>query len=225
MDDVGRLHGYRVQALDGEAGTLADMLVDDRIWSVRHLVVDTGGWLHHHRVLLAPAAVSRIDHEARRIDVPRTVAQLESCPPLDSDMPVSRQKELDYRETNAARSYWTAGYYAALIGIMPVPLNANDTAAAPSVRKRTRGDRHLRSLETMRHYDVIAADRPIGTVAGFEMRDWRVHRVLVQVGGWLHHHTVPLPPSYVHAVDWATASIHVDVPAERLDALPSMVAQ
>jgi hypothetical protein len=53
--------GYAIHARDGEIGKVSDFLVDDEVWKVRYLEVDTGKWLTGSRVLLAPAWVDSID--------------------------------------------------------------------------------------------------------------------------------------------------------------------
>ena len=61
--------GYAIHARDGEIGKVSDFLVDDEVWNVRYLEVDTGNWLAGSRVLLAPAWVDSIDWEAGLVRV------------------------------------------------------------------------------------------------------------------------------------------------------------
>jgi len=53
------LKGYAIDASDGEIGTVADFLFDDRTWLVRWLVVDTGTWLTGRKVLLHPVVIGK----------------------------------------------------------------------------------------------------------------------------------------------------------------------
>ena len=39
------LSGYTLGASDGEIGKVREFYFDDRNWTVRYLVADTGGWL------------------------------------------------------------------------------------------------------------------------------------------------------------------------------------
>jgi hypothetical protein len=61
--------GYTVQALDGPAGRLSDLVLDGHTWTIRRLVVDTGKHLPGPRVLLLPHAVNWIEWPFRRIHV------------------------------------------------------------------------------------------------------------------------------------------------------------
>lgn len=53
--------GYRVQATDGPIGNLDDLVFDDETWCIRHLVMDTNGWLPGGRVLASPDAITEVD--------------------------------------------------------------------------------------------------------------------------------------------------------------------
>jgi hypothetical protein len=74
------LVGYRIRATDGEIGTVdrASHDVDSA-----YLVVDTGGWLTHRKVMLPAGTVSHIDHEQRAVHVDRTGDQIKAAPEYD----------------------------------------------------------------------------------------------------------------------------------------------
>jgi sporulation protein YlmC with PRC-barrel domain len=46
--------GYAMQAEDGEIGHVKDVLVDDKAWAIRYLVVDTEEWWAGKKVLVSP---------------------------------------------------------------------------------------------------------------------------------------------------------------------------
>lgn len=48
---------YDAQATDGRIGTVKDLLFDDQSRQVRFLVIDTGGFLIQHQVLIDPRNV------------------------------------------------------------------------------------------------------------------------------------------------------------------------
>jgi len=39
------LNGYKLDSLDGEIGKVKEFYFDDRHWTIRYLVADTGNWL------------------------------------------------------------------------------------------------------------------------------------------------------------------------------------
>jgi sporulation protein YlmC with PRC-barrel domain len=54
------LMGYAMQAEDGEIGHVKEVLVDDRVWAIRYLVVDTEKWWGGKTVLVSPEWLTRV---------------------------------------------------------------------------------------------------------------------------------------------------------------------
>jgi hypothetical protein len=73
------LVGFRVQAEDGAAGRVADLLVDDEEWSIHYMIVDTGG---AKQVLMPLDWVCAIDPERRAVRMCRTREELSDAPAL-----------------------------------------------------------------------------------------------------------------------------------------------
>jgi sporulation protein YlmC with PRC-barrel domain len=65
--------GYHVHANDGAIGHVEDLLVDDRIWGIRYLIIDTSNWWSGQRALMSPHAVRQISWKHRQflLDVNR----------------------------------------------------------------------------------------------------------------------------------------------------------
>src|SRR5262245_37076454 len=91
--------GDRIEATDGDMGSVYDFYYDDENWSLRYLVVDTGNWLPGRRVLLSPQAlyeadaVQRADGEKKTFPVRLSRAQVKDSPPIDTEKPLSRRQE------------------------------------------------------------------------------------------------------------------------------------
>jgi uncharacterized protein YrrD len=55
------MKGYSIQATDGEKiGTAQEFYFDDRHWTIRYLVANTGNWLTGRQVLVSPYALITI---------------------------------------------------------------------------------------------------------------------------------------------------------------------
>jgi len=92
------LKGYAIDATDGDIGKVDDFYFDDKSWTIRYLVVDTGNWLLGRKVLLSPIAVGKADFSSGRFNVTLTKKQVEESPSIDTDKPVSRQHETSYHD-------------------------------------------------------------------------------------------------------------------------------
>ena len=98
--------GYRLQATDGEFGCVRDLLFDDRLWTVRYLVADTGTWLPGRQVLISPAALGQPDWDGSLFPVSLTKEQIERSPAVHDDQPVSREYETALHRHYGWSLYW-----------------------------------------------------------------------------------------------------------------------
>ncbi|MBE0626495.1 MAG: PRC-barrel domain-containing protein [Burkholderiales bacterium] len=90
----GEVHGYRLQAIDGELGEVHDLIIDVRDWKVRYLVADTRKWLPGKKVLLAPAWVEGIDWVEREITADLERETIRSAPPYDPSRAIGADYEV-----------------------------------------------------------------------------------------------------------------------------------
>ena len=84
---------YHIAATDGVQGTVQDFLFDDESWVVHYLVAETATPIGKRMVLILPFAAGRPDWEKKRVPVQLTCEQIRTCPPLEADMPISKQFE------------------------------------------------------------------------------------------------------------------------------------
>jgi len=87
------LTGYKLHSLNGEIGKVEEFYFDDRHWTIRYLVADTGNWLTGRQVLISPYALVTVNRKEQHIAIDLTKKQIEDSPSLNSDKPVSRQFE------------------------------------------------------------------------------------------------------------------------------------
>jgi hypothetical protein len=59
LRSVKEVIGYHIQATDGDIGHVEDFVVDDEVWALRYVVVDTRNWLPGRKVLWYPPNGSR----------------------------------------------------------------------------------------------------------------------------------------------------------------------
>ena len=52
--NTNKLVGYNLEATDGEIGKVESFYFDDDTWTIRYMVVKTGGWLSGRKVLISP---------------------------------------------------------------------------------------------------------------------------------------------------------------------------
>lgn len=212
------LDGVELGASDGSMGAVREIFFDDRDWVVRHLVVDTGGWLSGRSVLISPHAIAGFDRDARVVQVRLTRAQVEAAPGMETDMPLSRQREAVLYDYYGYPYYWGGG---GLWGTMDVPMGgglmgpvtlpppafaAADRSATgrPEATGSEGEDAHLRSSAQVIGYDVEARDGDIGHINDFLFDEltWQIRWVVVDTHNWLPDRLVLVSPSAVEKIDW-----------------------
>jgi len=211
------LRGFTIGATDGDIGTVKECYFDDVSYTVRYVVVDTGGWLSERKVLLSPIALRAMDWEHKRITAALAKAQVEKSPDIDTEKPVSRQHETAYYGYYGYTPYWAGSY---LWGAYPYPYLGSGPAlsAADLERERRwnweakeRGDPHLRSSRAVTGYYIQATDGDIGHVEDFLVDDhsWAIRYMLVDTTNWWPGKKVLVAPAWIERVDWAESKVHV----------------
>jgi hypothetical protein len=225
---VSALKGYAIEATDGTIGTVADFLIDDRTWAVRWLVVDSGGWLSHRRVLIHPTAIGAVDDSGRLVAVALTKAQVASSPDIAQDRPVSQQMEESLFDHYGWDPMWGGASYFGGMG-MGYPMAALPFGDAPyriggavADLAPAPGDTHLRSLAAVRGYHVHASDGDIGHVADFLIEDapWGVRYLILDTRNWWPGQHVLMSPYAVRDISWAEHDITLDVTRDKVKTSP-----
>lgn len=66
------ISGYHIETSDGEIGHIIDFIVDEKSWSIRDLVIETGHWYSGKEILIPSSKVKRISYEESKVFVSLT---------------------------------------------------------------------------------------------------------------------------------------------------------
>jgi uncharacterized protein YrrD len=225
LHSVEGLQGFSVSATNGELGRVKDAYFDDREWTVRHLVVDTGGWLTGRHVLVSPISVLAVDWEKQAISVRLTKEQVQNSPSIDTAKPVSRQHETELYNHYGYPYYWSGPYlwgYALLPGMLEQkPLedpNRQETRERME-QERAHNDPHLRSADEVIGYDIQASDDTMGHVEDllFDEESWKIELMVVDTRNWWPGKKVMIPPGLIERVSWEGKCVEVKVTREQIE--------
>lgn len=95
LRSIAAITGYHIHATDGEIGHLADVLVDDRDWSLRYLIVDTSNWWMGKQVLISPRSTRSIRWSEELVNLSVDRDRVKSSPPYDPDQLVDAAHDRD----------------------------------------------------------------------------------------------------------------------------------
>lgn len=230
LKDARELLGSKIHAQDGELGRIKDLYFDDAAWTVRYFVVDTGNWLPGRKVLISPHAFQGFSSSAghgHAIAISLTKKQIEQSPPIDTDMPVSRQYEIEYYQYFNWPIYWSGPWSWGPVpypdgmtpGTIPVP--------PPNPEQSSQhGDPHLRSVIDVSGYAIQALDHHFGHIESFiiDAQDWAIRYLVADTRNWLPGKRVLLPALWISDVSWEQSRVSVDLDKETVKRSPEYKA-
>jgi sporulation protein YlmC with PRC-barrel domain len=233
LRSVNELQGYTIHATDGEIGGVDQCLFDDEQWTVRYFVIDTGSWLPGRQVLISPISIKTVNWAEQELDVTLTREQVEHSPDINTDLPVSRQKELEYLQYYGYMPYWGGvglwgpGMYPGYVAYPPAAVPAPPAPATTATEEQTtqpteQGDPHLRSSREVTGYYIQASDGEIGHVDDLLVDDetWAVRYMIVDTKNWWPGKKVLISPRWISEISWATSQVRVDLSREAIKNAP-----
>jgi hypothetical protein len=220
---VTALKSYTLKGADGTIGTISDLLFDDRAWTVRWLVVDTGGWFTDREILVRPSTVTAADHEKLELYVDLRKADIKDSPDSISDMPVSQQQE----RRLYSRYGWDPllGTPGAMAGAFSPPPFFSDVSLQEADRAEPgaeHGNPYLRSVTAVIGYHAQAMDGAIGHVENFLIDDerWHLNYVIIDTKDWWFGKRVLLSVHVVQDIRWSDRQIQLNVNRDQVKASP-----
>ena len=210
-----------LSAIDGRMGSISELYFDDQSWTVRYLIVNTGGWLSARNVLIAPIAVAGIDDAGASMRIDLRKEQIEQAPPIEKAKPISRQYEEAYYEHFRWAPYWQAG--TTVLGTPipypnPPPINVGEPVFSESPEKS-----HLRSSAEVTGYGVHAQDGEIGHIEDLVIddEDWNVRYVEVDTRNWLPGKKVLVQTGRIKQIDWHSRSVTMSLTRHAIQSAPA----
>lgn len=202
---IDEIIGYQLKATDGVIGKIKDFYFDDIHWIIRYLVADTRKWLPGRKVLISPESIGEYNWlDGRELPIRLSTQEIEDSPPIDTDEPVSRQKE----QALADLFSWTIYWRDHLITGVP----ESEIADAADYVSNDQGDPNLRSVSEINGYRILATDGEAGRVDDFivETDDWSIRYVVVDTKHPLDGKKTLLAKDWMGPVKWKEKEIITD---------------
>jgi sporulation protein YlmC with PRC-barrel domain len=221
LRSLKHLERYKVTATDGDIGRVENFLLDDARWTVRYLVVATGGFLDGRQVLITPISFHDVDFPAERFRLSISRSKVIGSPPRSADLPVSQQYEQDYY------SYYGYASYAAPGGLWgtgghPAALASGSYHAPGEQLREPLFDVHLRSARELTGYHLEAVDGSIGHVKDFVVDDetWQIRYLIIATTNWWPGTTVLIAPEWASRASWTQGTMHLGMTREAIKSSP-----
>ncbi|WP_454061518.1 PRC-barrel domain-containing protein [Candidatus Nitrospira salsa] len=211
------LLSYTLRATDGSLGGVKDLYFDDSKWVIRYLVAETESWLPGRLALIATEALGQPDDEEKEFLVNLTVEKIRKSPTLETDKPVSRQKEEALRAYFQWPAYWDLAGAAVARKLKPVMPEMAD-----ALESAEDGDPHLQSVNEVLGYGIQATDGELGHVKDFVIDDehWNVRYMVVDTRKWLPGKTVLVDPHWIGDISWSNQTASVALSQAQIKSSP-----
>lgn len=219
LTNLKTLKNYRLNANDGEVGGIKEFLFDNKFWTIRYLVVNTGTWLNKRRVLLSPYFIGDADHRHGLINVNLLKEQIENSPSLESDQPVTRQYEESYYSYYGAPVYWGG---SSMWGYSGSIIRDRDRWNTNSENAET-WTSDLLSSDELDDYDIQASDGEFGHVDGFIVDDenWAIRYIVIDTKSWLPGKKVLVSPEWIESINANDSLVRVNLTRDAIKDAPS----
>jgi uncharacterized protein YrrD len=218
------LKGYRLEGLDGEIGKVKEFYFDDRHWTIRYLVADTGYLLPDRQVLISPYSLVAMNGDIfqPQIKINLTKAQIKASPSLDNDKPVSRQFEEEFYSYHSWPRYWAGPYSWGSHGY--IDRDREEGRELPHAGKPW--DYHLRSTHEVSGYHAQAKDGDIGNIEDFVIDDetWAIRYLIVTTTHWWLGKKVLVSPRWIQNVSWDEQKVVFNLSREAIKQSPEYTA-
>ncbi len=222
---ASELSGLTIGAVDGDIGSVQSLYFDDETWTVRYLVVKTGGWFSGRHVLVSPASVHQPDSRHQRLPASLSRAQVRDAPDIDAHRTISRQHEAAFARYYGVPYYWAG---PSLWGAEPYPLALDVTGeiereVQARLDQQDEASAHLHGTDEIGGYTIHALDGDIGHVDDFLVDDttWTIRYLVVDTGHWWPGRRVLIAPDWLRGVSWLDGTVSVALTRDTIRNAPA----
>ena len=216
------LNDYKLDSLEGPIGSVKQFYFEDRYWTIRYLVAETGHWLANKQVLISPRSLKDVFIGERYLSVSLTKQQIEDSPVLDSEKPVSRQ----FEEAYYGYYGWPSPYIWGAYPYLPAPFVFGNRGQTPDVGPGAKAwDAHLRSTHAVTGHHVQATDGEIGHIVDFIIDDqvWAIRYLVIDTLNWWPGKHVLIAPEWVESIDWEELKVFVNLTRDQVRQAPRYI--
>ena len=93
LKSINAVMRYDVHATDGDIGHVQGMLVEEKTWAIRYIIVNTSNWWLGHCVLIAPEWVDDVLCSESTLMVALTRQSVRDAPEYNPKLPITREHE------------------------------------------------------------------------------------------------------------------------------------
>jgi uncharacterized protein YrrD len=212
------LKGYKFNGLDGDIGSVHEFFFDDKFWTIRYLVANTGNWFTNRQVLISPYFIQSVDNMNKLVNTSLTKQKIYDSPEWESEKPVSRQYEETYINYYGTPIYWGG---TGMWGAYPYLMRDQDKWKTSAAEKAS-WNPNLRSTQDVKGHDFQATDGEIGHVDDFIIDDdtWTIRYFVLETNKWFSSRKTLISTQWIDRISWDDKKVYVNVLRDTINHVP-----
>ncbi len=217
------LISYNIEANDGSKGKVVDFLFDEDTWIIRYLMADLGFLTPGKKVLVPRIFLSKPVWGSRSFPVELSKSNLEKCPELEDNKPISRKFEEQLHQHYHIKEYYWSSIHVHPIGA-PLFIHPPRPIKAP-IRKKGEKDieTSLRSFNEIKNYHIKAIDGELGHVDDLIIDDfnWQIDFIVVDTSNWMPwSKKVLISTEMMDEISYVDQQVNIDLSKEDIKESP-----
>lgn len=183
---LNELSNFSIEAKDGLKGNVKDFLFDEERWVIRYLEADLGLIFSGKKVLISKMFLKKPEWKNFHFPVELDKSDIEKCPGLEENLPVSRKYEEELNKSYDLVNYWD-GSYIPSAGMETMSYLARPIRIPSKKIDEKDIDTKLRSFKEVIGYNVKAIDGKLGHVEDLiiDDEDWQIIYAVVDTKNWV----------------------------------------
>jgi sporulation protein YlmC with PRC-barrel domain len=221
--------GYTVEAQDGTNGTVKDFLFDEKNWIIRYLEADLGKIFSGRKVLIPKMSLQEPDWAHQQFLVKLTKSDIEKCPELSENLPISTKYEQKLNKHYKLDDYWSSisvpasqsGFTVNHPGRPRIkPIKNCDPSGG--IREKNI-DSTLRSLNELKGYHIQAFDGKLGHIDDviIDDEDWRIVYIIVDTSNWMPwSRKVLIGNTWIDEISYVNQQVKINLHIDSIKSAP-----
>ena len=218
---LNELIGYGIQAKDDTKGSVKDFLFDEDKWIIRYLDANLE-LLSGKKILIPKMFLKEPDWSNHHFPVELSKTDMEKCPGLAENLPVSRKYEQALNKYYKTHDYWSY-IYISPIGAPGITYPARPIRVPSKIIDEKKLDTSLRSFLEIKGYHIKAIDGKIGHIDDIiiDDTDWQIVYAVVDTSNWLPwSKKVLIAPHSMDEISYVNQEIKINLTIKTIESAP-----
>jgi|AntRauTorckE5430_2_1112549.scaffolds.fasta_scaffold03691_4 sporulation protein YlmC with PRC-barrel domain len=219
---LNELIGYEIQGKDYTKGNVKDFLFDEDEWVIKYLDADLV-LLSGRKILIPKIFLKEPDWSNHQFPIELSKTDVEKCPELAENLPVSKKYEHELNKHYKTNDYWPYSHVSP-VGAPGVTYPPRPVKIPSKMIDEKELDTSLRSFSEIKGYYIKTLDGKIGHIDDIiiDDTDWQIVYAVVDTSNWLPwSKKVLISPHSMDEISYLDQEIEINLTTETIESAPA----